>query len=322
MADEVWHRIGYKKSPARTVWTPAGEPDQIPRYTPAVHGIAIEEKHEVSEFQSVEVPETIEGWYVLHDIYTVAWDRWRALPAAERQAVATDAAAWLAEGAAVEHGDSAAYSVLTQKGDLLFIHYRETPDALNRVELGLRQLALFDYLEPAYSYLSVIEVSLYEMQAMALRRLVERGLERGSAEFDEALSGEMERQRERMNSRLLRDVPPQRYACFYPMNKRRGEKVNWYALPLAERRGMMRGHGSIGHKYVDAVTQVIGGSVALDDWEWGVTLHSDDMLVFKKLVYEMRFDAASSWFAEFGPFYLGVRTEPAGLAGLLEGRLE
>jgi chlorite dismutase len=80
---------------------------------------------------------------------------------------------------------------------------------------------------------------------------------------------------------------------------------------------MMRKHGSIGHKYHETVTQVIAGSVGLDDWEWGVSLHSDDMLIFKKLIYEMRFDPASALFAEFGPFYLGIRRDPSELGELL-----
>jgi chlorite dismutase len=65
---------------------------------------------------------------------------------------------------------------------------------------------------------------------------------------------------------------------------------------------------------------VICGSVGFDDWEWGVTLFADDPLVFKKLVYEMRFDPASSQFALFGPFYVGIRMQPGDLAAVLEGR--
>jgi len=62
---------------------------------------------------------------------------------------------------------------------------------------------------------------------------------------------------------------------------------------------------------------VISGSVGLDDWEWGVTLFADDPLVFKKLIYEMRFDPASSRYALFGPFYVGIRFAPAALAQVL-----
>lgn len=268
-----------------------------------------------------EVPETLEGWYVLHDVYTFDWARWRALQNVERQSIAEAASAWATRAASCEDGDSAFYSVVSQKGDLMLVHYRESPAALNAVELGMRRLALYDYLEPAYSYLSVIEVSLYEVTAIANMRVAERGLERGSREFEQALAGEMEKQKERMKERLYRKVPSQAYICFYPMNKRRGEQVNWYTLPLAERRAMMRSHGTIGHKYHDRVTQVIAGSVGLDDWEWGVSLHADDPLVFKKLIYEMRFDPASALFAEFGPFYVGVRRTPEELPALFDGKL-
>lgn len=51
--------------------------------------------------------------------------------------------------------------------------------------------------------------------------------------------------------------------------------------------------------------QIITGSVGFDDWEWGVTLFSNDMLQFKKLVYEMRFDEVSARYGEFGSFYVG-----------------
>ena len=271
--------------------------------------------------ESVEVPQTLEGWYVLHDVYAVDWPRWRALAGSARAEKAREASAWLARAAAVERGDSALYSVVSQKGDLMFVHYRESPDALNAVELELRQLGLYEVLTPAYSSLSVIEASLYEMTAIAHKRLADRGLRRESAEFESALKEELARQEQHMRGRLFRDIPPQRYICFYPMNKRRGEHVNWYALPLAERRAMMRSHGNIGHKYVEQVTQVIAGSVGLDDWEWGVSLHADDPLVFKKLVYEMRFDPASALYAEFGPFYVGVRRSPETFPALLDGKL-
>jgi chlorite dismutase len=67
------------------------------------------------------------------------------------------------------------------------------------------------------------------------------------------------------------------------------------------------------------VTQVISGAIGLDDWEWGVDLFVDDPLVFKKLVYELRFDEASAWYAEFGPFYVGLQFSPSELPGYLEG---
>jgi chlorite dismutase len=267
-----------------------------------------------------DVPQTIEGYYLLHDIYNVDWAALRRLSSAERTRVAEEGAAWLRSSAAVDQGDSAAYSIITQKGDLMFLHYRHTPDELSAIELSLKQIELSDYLIPAYSYLSIIEVSLYEVMAIAMKRLAERGITPKSPEFADAKEEEISKQRKHMDDRLYRDVPAQKYISFYPMNKKRGETVNWYAMPLDERRAMMRGHGSIGHKYHEIVTQVISGSVGLDDWEWGVDLHSDDTLVFKKLIYEMRFDSASALFAEFGPFYTGIRRSAEEIGVIVAGR--
>jgi chlorite dismutase len=105
------------------------------------------------------------------------------------------------------------------------------------------------------------------------------------------------------------------------MSKQRGETHNWYALPMEERRQLMRGHGMVGRKYAGQVTQIISGSVGFDAWEWGVSLFADDPLVFKKLVYEMRFDPASALYALFGDFYVGLRFQPAELGAVLSGTL-
>ena len=45
----------------------------------------------------------------------------------------------------------------------------------------------------------------------------------------------------------------------------------------------MYNHGMIGRKYAGKIKQFITGSVGFDDFEWGVTLFSDDILQFKKL---------------------------------------
>ena len=65
-----------------------------------------------------------------------------------------------------------------------------------------------------------------------------------------------------------------------------------------------------GRKFKGRILQVITGSTGVDDWEWGVTLfgqHPDDL---KEVVYTMRFDEASSVYAEFGPFYTGIVAAP------------
>jgi chlorite dismutase len=82
---------------------------------------------------------------------------------------------------------------------------------------------------------------------------------------------------------------------------------------------MMTEHGKVGRSYHGLVTQVISGSIGFDDWEWGVDLYADDPIVFKKLVYEMRFDEASSRFGEFGRFWTGMQFSPSELGTFLAG---
>jgi peroxiredoxin len=113
---------------------------------------------------------------------------------------------------------------------------------------------------------------------------------------------------ERRQARLYPQLPPEGKPafCFYPMSKRRGDVDNWYTLPYSDREKLMYGHGSTGRTFAGRVLQVITGSTGIDDFEWGVTLfavHPDDL---KDVVYTMRYDEASSRFAEFGSFYTGM----------------
>jgi chlorite dismutase len=257
---------------------------------------------------------TLEGWYVLHTIHGIDWPAWNALPERERDAIATEAGSLLETQSHPAEGKSAFFTVLGQKGDLCCMHWRPDLEGLRREEAAFERTRLRAYLRPTYSYLSVIELGTYELNSHATAMLARRGLVPGKEGFDEALRAELERL---ARPRLYPEVPARRYLCFYPMSKRRGEEVNWFDLPANERAELMRGHGEIGRRYAGQVVQVISGSVGLDDWEWGVTLFADDPLVFKKLIYEMRFDPASSRYALFGPFYVGIRFAPAALAQVL-----
>ena len=82
----------------------------------------------------------------------------------------------------------------------------------------------------------------------------------------------------------------------------------------------MHEHGMIGRKYAGQVKQIISGSIGFDDWEWGVDLFADDPLVYKRLIYEMRFDEASAVYALFGTFYIGLRFRADELGTLLAGK--
>ncbi len=267
------------------------------------------------------VPLTIEGYSVLHQMLRVRWAALRQLSSREKSEIVDEAGDALAKMEQNTSGQSGLYSLLGHKGDLMLVHFRPSFDELNCAELKLARLRLNDYLEPAASYLSVIELGLYESSIKAYRELSDRGVEPHSEEWNRDIAETVARQTEAMRPRLFPELPGHRYISFYPMDRRRGEEKNWYTLPIEERARQMNEHGLVGRRYAGEVKQIITGSIGFDDWEWGVDLFADDPLVFKKLIYEMRFDEVSAVYALFGHFYIGVRCPSGQLGSLLNGEL-
>ncbi len=267
------------------------------------------------------VPLTTEGYSVLHQMLRLRWPAWRALAASEKTAITREAAEALSIMEKHAPGQSALYSLIGHKGDLMLIHFRNTFADLNQAELQLANLRLSDYLEPTTSYLSIIELGLYESTMKIYKELTDQGIVPHSDQWKAEIECKLNRHKEAMHPRLFPEIPANRYACFYPMDRRRGEEKNWYTLPLEERARQMNEHGLVGRRYAGEVRQIISGSIGFDDWEWGVDLFADDPLVFKKLIYEMRFDQVSAVYALFGHFYVGVRVPAAKLEQLLSGEL-
>lgn len=241
-------------------------------------------------------PETLEGWFVLHEMRRLDRRAWSGIEQSHRDKAATEAIGLLTEAEGVsdsEHGRSVTYWVVGHKADLLTIHLRPAVSELHELERRFDETPLSRFAEKVFSYLSVVEISRH-------------GLPEGAIENVESSPY--------VQGRLYPEIPEHsHYVCFYPMSKRRGEQDNWYLLDGGARGELMRAHGRTGRRYAGKVGQIVTGSMGLDDWEWGVTLFADDPLQFKKLVYEMRFDEVSARYAEFGPFFVGQRVEPANL---------
>jgi len=269
------------------------------------------------------VPESLDSWCILHRMFRFDRRRWDALATAQRADIEREASAAFTALADDRDTDCGLVQLLGHKGDLMLTHYARTFDGLGVAQAIVDKLALRDLLEPLGSYVSVLELGLYGDTARIHAELHDRGLKPYSDEwtvaFDEALA---EIAKDPRNAGRLRSkVPRRRYACFYPMNKKRDGNDNWYAMPYDERARLMLEHGKIGRSYHGHVTQVISGSIGFDDWEWGVDLYADDPLVFKKLVYEMRFDEVSAKFGLFGDFFVGVKLPFANLPNWLQGKL-
>jgi peroxiredoxin len=261
------------------------------------------------------MPLTIEGAALLHQMLRVRWAAWRAISAGERTEILSAAATALAS---METEGTGVFSMLGHKGDIMLVHFRKDFTQLNHVELALAKLKLWDYLEQTSSYLSVVELGLYESSEKLYTSLAEKGVTPHTFEWNEAIEETLQRQRTAMHPRLYPEIPANPFICFYPMDRRRGEHRNWYQVPMVERQRQMQDHGEIGRRYAGKVRQIISGSIGLDDWEWGVDLFADDPVIFKKLIYEMRFDEVSAVYALFGTFFVGRRVAAADVGTLLE----
>lgn len=242
---------------------------------------------------------TLDGWYVLHDFRSMDWVSWKMLEDEERQFAIDEFQAFMDKVNQADEnktGAHALYSIVGQKADLMLMLLRETMDELRELETEYNKLTLIAYTVPTYSYVSVVELSNY-------------------------LAGQSDEdpyQNPHVRARLYPELQRSQYICFYPMDKRREGNDNWYMLPMDTRKELMLSHGKIGRSYAGKVKQIISGSVGFDDYEWGVTLFADDVLQFKKLIYEMRFDEVSARYAEFGSFYVGTRLDAGRTAKFLE----
>ena len=108
------------------------------------------------------VPETLEGWSVLHLMYRVRWERLRGHSTEEVDHLAEDAMRALA---VPDAGSTAVVQVLGHKADLMFICFRRSFDELAQAQLALSRTQLYETLEPTSSYVSVVELGMYELSA-------------------------------------------------------------------------------------------------------------------------------------------------------------
>lgn len=253
-----------------------------------------------------------EGWFVSHLFYRVNRIQWDAMSAQEqsekrehfRQAIET-----FARG---ENCQIHSYSIWGLKADLGFMMVCPELHRLNQLEVELSTSLGSGVLEPVHSFISMSEISEYMSQDKDYSRTLQEkeGLSPESLEYQKKMEAFRERMQVYINERLYPQTPEHSLMCFYPMNKSRVRDANWYMLDFDERKRYMASHAITGRNFATTVKQLVTGSIGLDDWEWGVTLFSEDPYYFKKILYEMRYDEASARFGEFGSFYIGIRLQP------------
>jgi hydrogen peroxide-dependent heme synthase len=252
------------------------------------------------EAMQAVVPST--GWGVTHLYYRVHPDR-----AADPGRAGKELVAALDAFAAEPDHQVLCSSVLGLKADLGIMALGPDLACHDALRRALRGAAL----EPAFSYVSVTEVSEYVATAEETRaRLL---AEHGPDGLDERLAETEARLARYRADKLHPRLPRRALLAFYPMSKAREPGANWYQLPFDDRRRFMSGHAAVGRRHAGKVLQLITASTGLDDFEWGVTLLSDDLTAIKEVVYDMRFDEVTAAYGRFGPFLVGLTCEPAEL---------
>ena len=122
------------------------------------------------------VPLTIEGSCVLHQMLRIRWPELR-----KNFRIVEEAAAALTQ--LESDGQSGLYSLLGHKGDLMLIHFRRSFEELSRIEFQLARLGLWECLDQTHSYLSIVELGLYDSSLKTYNSLVERGIARSGYEL-------------------------------------------------------------------------------------------------------------------------------------------
>jgi chlorite dismutase len=253
-----------------------------------------------------------DGWHCLHLYYRICQSALGQLGDAERTAGREELLRILnpeREGAPARLQTSA---VSGHKAELGLLIMDPDPLKVDSVRQAIRTSPLGAALVPAYSFVSITEVSEYVPTLdQYSERLKLEGNDPASPAFAAKLKAYQDREVVMRKQRLFPDFPPWPVFCFYPMNKIRHPQANWYTQPYSRRMEMMTEHGKSGMMFAGKVSQLITASTGLDDWEWGVTLWAREPAFLKEIVYTMRFDEASARYAGFGPFYVSYILPPA-----------
>lgn len=249
-----------------------------------------------------------EGWHVLHLFYRVDQGQWSLLSSEEQIEAKTRLSELVQEIRATEGCQLMTFAMVTPKADVGFMLLASDLHKANAFEKQLTQALGPDILQATYSYLSMTERSEYTTtDEQYAADLAAEGHAPGTPEHEQKMAEFQARMKKYLKDRLYPVLPPWEVMCFYPMNKRRGDVKNWYALSFEERKKLMGGHARVGRQWAGKILQLITGSTGLDDWEWGVTLLAHDPMDIKGIIYEMRFDPVSAEYAEFGEFYIGLQ---------------
>ena len=246
------------------------------------------------------------GWGVLHLLLKVDHAAVGQLPDGAAKDVAATLEHWQ------ERLQLHVYSGLGHKADVMLMAISDDLTELRALQTDITATAAAPALSLEWSYLSLTEGSEYTTTPERYREeMADKGLD--PDELERRVEQYAERMAAYQESKLHPQMPDWQLLCFYPMSHRRQGDDNWYALDYEERKRLMAEHGKSGRAYTGRVLQLVSASTGLDDWEYAVSLFAHDLTDVKSIVYNLRFDEASTRYADFGPFVIGIRRTPADL---------
>jgi peroxiredoxin len=256
-----------------------------------------------------------EGRHVLHAFFRLDRARWNTLTAPQKDQAKVrflELAAALSERPATQ---LLLLSHIGPEADWGFMLLIDDLRELDRASKALAGAFGPGVAIPVLQYFSLTESSEYTTSTDEYLQSLEKdeGLKPDSAEWSEKRTAFESRMKKYLHDRLYPNLPDWPVVCFYPMSKRRVVGQNWYALPFAERKELMKGHARVGRTYAGRILQLITGSTGLDAMEWGVTLFAREVSEIKAIVYEMRFDPVSAEYADFGDFTIGLQMKAEAL---------
>lgn len=103
---------------------------------------------------------------------------------------------------------------------------------------------------------------------------------------------------------FLAGMAPKEWVSVYPFVR----SYEWYLLPDAERREMLREHGVMGRDYDQVLANTVA-SFSLGDYEWLLALEADDLHDIVDLMRHLRGSKARLHVREEVPFYTGRRID-------------
>src|SRR2546423_2883355 len=143
-------------------------------------------------------PETLEGWYALHQIFRFTKDKptpTRLTRLAHSAIGMTDVGGSARTKAGRKSGgDALGWScfvrLIGSTSDLMAIHFRQTLDAIGSTQAALATSELAKAATVTYSFLSITEAGLYHITAELARAAEARGGRVGDAEYARTLAGD------------------------------------------------------------------------------------------------------------------------------------